>query len=258
MRWLLLILTLIALPARGGEIVGALSQNRVSLTSTFAGSEILIFGAIRHDAPRVPGDPRDSGAAPFDVVIAVEGPRQPVQIWRKARRFGIWVNTDMALMAAVPSFYAVASTGPLHQILTPEEDARLRISPGLAIRPDQVIGQMPDIATFPAALMRLRAQAGAIQQLDRWVQLDRDILFRTRVRLPANLTEGVYTTRMYLLREGRVIHDFRTAIFVRKDGLERWLSQMAFEQPWLYGLMALALALAAGWAASELARVFRR
>jgi uncharacterized protein (TIGR02186 family) len=252
MRWLLLILTLIAIPARAGEIVGGLSQNRVSLTANFSGSEILIFGAIRHDAPRAADTP------PFDVIITVEGPRQPVAIWRKARRFGIWVNVDVAYMASVPSFYAVATTAPLHQILDPDEDERLRISPVQAIRPEQVTGGVPDPAVFPAALLRLREAAQAYQRLDRWIFLDRDILFRATVRLPANLTEGAYTTRMYLVREGRVVHDFRTAIFVRKEGLERWLSQLAYEQPWLYGLMALAIALLAGWGASEVTRVFRR
>jgi uncharacterized protein (TIGR02186 family) len=252
MRALVLVLLLIALPARAGEIVGALSQNRVSLTANFSGSEILIFGAIRHDANRFRDD------APFDIIITVEGPRQPVAIWRKARRFGIWVNTDVAWMASVPSFYAVATTAPLERILAPDEDARLRISPGQAIRPDQISGSVPDPAAFPAALLRLREAAQAYQRLDRWVYLDRDILFRATVRLPANLTEGAYTTRMYLVREGRVVHDFRTAIFVRKEGLERWLSQLAFENPWAYGLMALVIALAAGWGASWAARLFRR
>jgi len=254
MRRLLALLLWLGLPcaAWAGEIVGALSQNRVSLTANFSGSEILIFGAIRHDAARIEDD------AAFDVIIAVEGPRHPVAIWRKARRFGIWVNTEVAWMASVPSFYAVATTGPLPQILSPEEDARLRISPAQAIRPDQLTGEVDQPEAFTAALLRLRERAAAYQRLDRWVWLDRDILFRATVRLPANLTEGAYTTRMYLVREGQVVHQFRTAIFVRKEGLERWLSQMAYENPWLYGLMALAIALVAGWGASGLARLLRR
>ncbi len=252
----LLILLLLTWPARAGEIVGALSQNRVSLTANFSGSEILIFGAIRHDAPR----PRDAlpDARPFDIIITGEGPRQPVAIWRKARRFGIWVNTDVATMASVPSFYAVATTAPLAEMLSPEEDARLRISVPMAIRPEQLASTADLPEDFAAALLRLRQQAGAYQVLQRWVTLDREVLFRAGVRLPANLTEGAYTTRMYLVREGQVISTYRTAIFVRKEGLERWLSQLAYEQPWLYGLMALVIALVAGWGASSAARLFRR
>ncbi len=247
---LFLIVILVALPVRAGEIVGALSQNRVSLTANFSGTEILIFGAIRHD-----GATED--AAPFDVIIVIEGPRQPVDIWRKDRRMGIWVNVESVNMASVPSFYAVATTAPLSQILDAEEDARYRISAAHAIRAAQAVGDVGDLALFTSALLRIRARAEQYLALDRWVYLDRDILFRANVRLPANLTEGAYTTRMYLVREGAVVHQFRTAIFVRKEGIERWLHQLAYDQPLVYGILALFLALVAGWGASAVFRYIR-
>jgi len=237
-------------PLRASEIVGALSQNRVSLTANFSGSEILIFGAIRHEG--VAAD-----AAPFDVIIVIEGPRQPVNIWRKARRMGIWMNVESVNMASVPSFYAVATTAPLTQILSAEEDARYRISAGQAIRVSQAMGAVEDRALFTSALLRIRERAEQYLTLERWVYLDRDILFRANVRLPANLTEGAYTTRMYLVRDGAVVNQFRTAIFVRKEGIERWLHQLAYDQPLLYGLLALALALVAGWGASAAFRYIR-
>lgn len=245
---LALLLTL-ALPVRAGEIVGALSQNRVSLTANFTGSEILIFGAIRPVDGIEPGD--------FEIAVVIEGPRQPVVIWRKARRMGIWVNVDGVSLSSVPSFYAVATTAPLSEILSPETDAQFRISPEQAIRADQASGEVADRGEFTQALLRLRAEAEQFRTLERWVQLDRGILFRANVRLPANLIEGAYTTRMFLLRDGEVVHQYRNAIFVRKDGLERWLYQTAYDQPLLYGLMALALALLAGWGASAVTRFLR-
>ncbi|MCC5969435.1 MAG: TIGR02186 family protein [Pararhodobacter sp.] len=252
LAFLFLILGLLpaAGPARAGEIVGGLSQNRVSLTANFSGSEILIFGAIRHDGAA-------EEAAPFDVIIVIEGPRQPVAIWRKDRRLGIWMNVESVSMASVPSFYAVATTGPLSQILEPAEDAQYRISAAHAIRATQAVGNVDDPVLFTSALLRIRERAEQYQALDRWVYLDRDILFRANVRLPANLTEGAYTTRMYLVREGAVVHQFRTAIFVRKEGIERWLHQLAYDQPFLYGLLALLIALTAGWGASEAFRYLR-
>lgn len=253
----LLLATLAPRPAQASEIVGALSQNRVALTANFTGSEILIFGAIRHDPEdaqaRVDGTP-----TPYDVVIVIEGPRQPIAIWRKDRRGGIWLNVDSVTMASVPSFYAVASTAPLAEIVTPETDAEFRISARQAIRAEQTIGEAPEAAVFAEALLRIRERAAQYLTLDRYVQLDRDILFRANVRLPANLTEGAYTTRMYLVHEGRVVHQFRTAIFVRKDGFERWIHQLAYDQPLIYGLLALAIALVAGWGASALFRVIRQ
>ncbi len=252
MRALLLTLLLvIAWPVQAAEIIGGLSQNRVQLTMNFAGSEILIFGAVRRDAPRFEAEP------PFDIVVTIEGPPQPVTVWRKDRRMGIWVNVESVQMASVPSFYAVATTAPLAQILDPAEDARHRISPRYVIRAEQAAGEVLDPEEFTAALLRLRAEAEQYQMLERWVYLDRETLFRVSARLPANLTEGAYTVRMYLVREGGVVHQYRNAIFVRKEGLERWLHTLAYDQPLVYGILALLIALAAGWGASVLFRFAR-
>lgn len=258
MRGLLcLILMLIALPTSANEIVGAVSQNRVTLTANFSGSAILVFGAIRRDPYEILAEDPDF-VPPFDVVVVIEGPRQPVAIWRKARRGGIWMNVESLTLAAVPSFYAVATTAALDQIITPETDAEYRISARQAIRPEQSIGDVPDQSIFSDALLRIRNRAEQYQLLDRYVHTDRGILFRTTVQLPANLTEGAYTTRMYLVRDGQVVNQFRTAIFVSKDGLERWLYQLAYDQPLLYGMIALAIALVAGWSASALFRLIKQ
>ena len=259
---ILLLLTLAgALPAAASEIVGALSQSRVSLTTSFSGSEILIFGAIRRDPneEQLAESDEANGSTDYDVVIVIEGPRQPVAVWRKDRRAGIWMNVDSMAMASVPSFYAVATTAPLNQIVSPETDATYRISARQAIR--GVTGDTagtPESALFTEALMRIRERSQQYLALDRWVHLDRDILFRANVRLPANLTEGAYTTRMYLVQNGAVVSQFRTAIFVRKDGVERWIHQLAFDQPLLYGLLSLVIALVAGWGASALFRMIRQ
>jgi len=257
MRVLLLALMFLSvLPAKANEIIGAVSQNRVALTANFSGSEILLFGAIRRDPLEAHfQDPEDTPR--FDVVLVIEGPRQTVAVWRKERRAGIWMNTDSVTLASVPSFYAVATTAPLSEIITPETDAEFRISAEQAIVGAQGQDLDPEQILFSQALQRIRTQSEQFLALDRFVHLDRDILFRANVQLPANLTEGAYTTRMYLVRDGAVVNQFRTAIFVRKDGLERWLYQMAYDQPFLYGLIALAIALFAGWGASALFRFVR-
>jgi len=262
MRALLVILLLLgtALPLRASEIVGALSQNRVSLTANFSGSEILIFGAIRRTAEEVTAEEaaEAEGGTDFEVIVVIEGPRQPAVVWRKARRAGIWMNVDSVQMVSVPSFYAVATSAPLNQILSPETDARYRISARQAIRAEQAGDGSPEALLFAEALMRIRERSAHYLALDRFVHIDREVLFRTNVRLPANLTEGAYTTRMYLVQGGDVVSQYRTAIFVRKEGLERWLHELAYDKPLVYGFLALAIALIAGWGASALFRIIRQ
>jgi hypothetical protein len=77
------------------------------------------------------------------------------------------------------------------------------------------------------------------------------------VQLPAALTEGAYATRIFLTRGGDVVSIYETSIDVQKVGMERWLFELSRQQPLLYGLMSLAIAIGAGWAASAVFRLFR-
>ena len=241
---------LAALPARAEEILAGLSQKQLSLTVNFEGSEVLVFGAVRREAP-LPEE------GELHVIVTIEGPPTPAVIWRKARRLGIWVNVESMRIRAAPSFYAVASTGPLERILSLDSDLRHRISTRLAIFEAREDATVANPAAFSDALVRIRQNENLYQQLESSVTLERDTLFSTTISLPKNLVEGSYATRVFLVRDGAVIDRFDTEIDVQKAVLERWLYNMAYEQPFLYGLLALGLALFFGWGASAAFRVLR-
>ena len=89
------------------------------------------------------------------------------------------------------------------------------------------------------------------------VDMREETLFSTSVSLPANLTEGEYTLRIFLTREGAVVGDIDTSIIVEKVGIERWLYNLSRLNPLAYGLLAVAIALIAGWLASAAVRLVR-
>ena len=113
-------------------------------------------------------------------------------------------------------------------------------------------------ASFTQALIRIRTKSDQYQVIEGGVTLDQDTLFRAAIRLPAALTEGNYETRIFLTRGGSVVAQYETVIDVRKVGLERWLFTLSRENAFLYGLMSLAIAIAAGWGASAIFNVLRR
>ncbi|MFT4011967.1 MAG: TIGR02186 family protein [Paracoccus sp. (in: a-proteobacteria)] len=232
------------------QIVAGLSRDDVDITTNFDGSDIIIYGAIKREAP-IP-------KPPLDVIVTVEGPPRPVTIRHKERRLGIWVNTGKVSVASAPIFYVVATTRPLDQILDPDQDQRFRISVPLAIRALAGTPNVPDVVPYTEALVRMREDADLYRLDEGAVLLAQQTLFRADVSLPANLIEGYYGTRILLVRDGKVINTFRAPIEVRKVGLERWLHRLALGQPFLYGFMSLAIAVFAGWAASAGFRLLRR
>lgn len=249
------LLALLLLPqaafAAGEEIVSGLSQNQVQITANFDGSEILIYGAVKRDAPA----PTD---APMAVIITVEGPAVPMVIRRKERVAGIWVNASAITVDAAPSFYAVATSAAFERALTKTEDLRYKITLDHVIRAVGAASESADAADFTTALRRIRLADKSYRLLPGHVQLVEETLFRTDIDLPSNLTEGNYKVRMFITRGGKVIDHTERVIGVRKTGLERQLNVMAHEQSLLYGLISLALAAMAGWAASAGFRLLRR
>lgn len=232
-------------PAPAQDIVAALSQSDLPITSTFAGSEILVFGAIRDAPPDVA----------HDVVVTVAGPLERVTVRRKDRVAGIWINAEAAEIDAAPSFYAVATTGPLYDVLTRTEDLRHAVSIPRAIR--AVGSGAQDPQAFVAALVRVRQDSGAYAIAEGSVTLRDDTLFDVAIALPPDLVEGDYEARILLTREGRVVATQKATLAVRKVGLERFLYTLAHEAPVVYGALSLAIAIAAGWGASAAFRLIR-
>lgn len=249
-RWLVL-LTLLALPARGEEVVAGLSQNRVSITADFDGSEILIFGAVKRDVP-VP-----EAAEPLEVVVTVAGPSVPVTVRRKERTLGIWVNTDAVEVDSAPGFYAVATSGPFFDVMSNIEDLRHHVSVTRAIRSVGAPAAVGDASQFTDALVRIRGREDLYQLHEGTVEIIDETLFNTSIALPANLIEGNYTARIFLTRGGRVLDAHEQVIFVQKVGLERFLYALSKERPAVYGLLSLVIAVVAGYLASAIFRYIR-
>lgn len=244
-----LLLLFFALPAQAAEeVVAGLSQNRISISTNFDGSEILIFGAVKREDP-IPDAP------PLEVIVAITGPSEPLTVRRKDKRFGIWVNTESVRVDRAPSFYAVATSGPWNEVLTDVEDLRHRISIRRAIRAVDV--GIAGAQEFTAALIRIREAARLYQTNIGAIEVSEQTLFSTSIRLPANLTEGDYRARFFLTRGGRVLDTYDTVIPVQKVGLERFLFGLSREQPLVYGIMSLVIAALAGWGASAVFRFIR-
>ena len=246
---LALLMLLNTAPIAAEEVVLGMSHDEVAITATFDGSEILVFGAIKRETKISP--------VPLQVIVAVSGPSKPLLVRRKERKFGIWVNTDTVEVDSAPSFYAIATSAPWDQAVSDTEDLRHKISINRAIRSVGAPMHIENAQSFSDAVMRIRKKSGLYQLRENTVAVDQQTLFRTSIEMPANLTEGNYKTRIFLTRNGQVVSDFETDIDVRKVGLERFLFALSRENPLVYGLMSLAIAIFAGWSASAVFQFIR-
>lgn len=252
-RWLTLLMVLFLAVAQAGaqeSVVSDLSEDRIDISTNFTGSQILIYGAVKRMAP-----PPQSGL--LDVIITVQGPSAPISVRRKARVFGLWIEKDVVNVDRAPSYYALTTTRPFNEIISDTEDLRYSISVPRAIRSVGAPKTIMDSPAFTEALIRLRTGRGLYQMGEGQVRLTDNTLFRAKFDIPSSLVEGAYRSRIFLLRNKKVIALDERTIYVRKVGLERWLRRTAYDQPALYGFLSLVIAVGAGWAASAGFRVIR-
>ena len=240
-------------PGAKESVQADVSARNVAVTSSFNGIEIVIFGAV--DNSQQPS--AESGY--YDVMIVVEGVPGRIVVRRKNNVAGLWLNTSSATFDLVPSYYAIASTRPIDEITTEE----FRASHGVGfqhLRFTPAFGQTQALSTedlkeFRQAIVRLKEKQGLYIQDNFRVAFIGRSLFRATIELPANVTVGPFDTRVYLFRDEKLLSQYSVRLNLEREGMERYLHRFAFSYPTLYGLMTVAIAIAAGLIAST---VFRR
>ena len=237
-------------PTVAEEIVAQFNQTRVSITTNFEGSQIVVYGAIKRDSP-APTNKKNH------VIITLEGPSSPIVVRRKDRVMGIWANNAELGFERAPSFYAIMSTAPLAKVIDEATDRLYHITIPRAIRASTRNRDAEQTTEFTDALIRVRTSEGNYVQSEYGLRLLQDTLFQGKIDLPANITEGAYRVRIFITRDGQVIDSQFREIDVRRVGLERWFFNLAHEQPLIYGILALFLAIFFGWGASALFRYIR-
>ncbi len=206
-----------------------LTSHRVAIESDFFGENISLFGAI-------------SGGG--DVIAVVRGPRKNFKIHHKENISGLWINTRSAVFEAVPSFYAVASSAPLDQIIDDSLLARREI--GVMHLGLGLAGKRVDAQWHQGLLDNLVAQK-IYQKEPGEIRFLGDRLFRTRFSLPPNVPVGRYDVMIYHIRDGAVVGLRSEPLYVAKAGLEAGIYRFAQNQPLYYGIFAVFVALIAGW-----------
>lgn len=220
--------------AQGSPLVVDLSDHLVAITTGFAGTEVLLFGAID-----------EAG----DVVVVVRGPNETAVMHRKSRIAGIWANAATMTFEDVPSFYAVASSRGIEDIAGEAVLARNKIGVHHLITLPRAKASANIAKEWTDALIRNKARENLYASEVGKVTFLGNQLFRTRVFFPANVPTGTYQVQAYLLREGAVVSAQTSPLIVGKVGAEAEIYDFAHNQSALYGVIAILIALVAGWLA---------
>jgi len=146
----------------------------------------------------------------------------------------------------VPSFYAVASSRPIEELLAPELLQRQQVgASNLAlIRPDS---KPSKIEEFRQALLKVKAEQGLYSPVLGKVSFLGNQLFRTELHFPSNVPVGSYLVEVMLIRDGKLVSAQTTPLVISKTGVGAEIYQFAHTQSLAYGVTAILAALLLGW-----------
>ena len=226
--------------ARDNALAIDLSEDLIGISTGFTGASVLLFGATEGEG---------------SVIVLVRSPNSRVVVRRKSRVAGIWVNSDELTFDDAPGFYHAAASASLEDLLP--DDIRRANQIGvnnIGFKPHAFLSADEEKA-FRMALIRNKQRSGLYSTQSGRVTFEGPRLFRTRLELPANVPTGKYAVEVFLVNEGQIVGRSTRELSVRKVGLEAKITEFAFEQAPLYGIIAVLIALIAGWFAGF---VFRK
>lgn len=216
-------------------LITDLSAHLIAITSSFTGTELLLFGSLE-----------EAG----DVIVVVRGPAGPLTVRRKERLFGIWVNRGAMNFASVPGYYAVAASRALSDIAPAGLLERLQIGAGNLRFQHQPRASEDEVRPFRAAIVRGKVRDGLYHENVGEVAFLGRKLFRTRIEFPAVVPVGTYRAEVYLIRDKRVVAAQAIPLFIDKQGVDQAIHEFAHAMPLLYGLLAVVIAAFSGWLAA--------
>jgi uncharacterized protein (TIGR02186 family) len=235
-------------------LVPDISARRVEIRYSFTGAQLLLFGAIVYPGGRPP-------TRPADIVVVLRGPVQPILLREKQKIAGIWMNADSNRFRSAPSFYAVASSRRISDLVDERTAAiyemglnNLQLSPGGGALPEKE-------RRFESGLLDLRRRQGLYSETPHGVEISDGVLYRATITIPSQVPVGTYTAETFLVdrpspdRPGRVLAAATRDIEIDKSGFERFVAIAARRHAFLYGVTSVLLSLGLGWAA---AAFFRR
>jgi len=231
--------------ARDPILVPEVSQHEIQVRQGFTGTELLLYGAIlTPEGTRAGQD--------YDIVVVLKGPTNAIVLREKQRIAGIWVNAASAEFRSAPSFFAVASSRPISQIVDDRTAAIyelglpwLQLSPIGAFDPEEQ-------RRFSAGLVERRLREGLYKEDPRGVNVSEQVLYQARIALPSSVQTGSYIAETFAISKGRVVASAISRVEVKKLGFERATALFAENYGFLYGLLAVAISIGMGFLAGRL------
>ena len=217
-------------------------------------SKSVIEVGLRYNGDRIDFSGSLAGTGADAVIAKLTSPAETVKINVKGRVGPFWMNTRQYEVENVPSMYQVQASSPLEEITTPELAEELQL--GFDTIKEQMkyhilkgTDEGNDAETIFQGLMQIKVEDGlyAIDDTGR-IEIKDGGKFDYYFDFPPDAKPGHYTVDYFLIKDKKLVGKASDEIHIKKVGLVAYIAMASEEQPVLYGICAVLIALGAGLA----------
>ncbi|BCL62082.1 hypothetical protein DGMP_27750 [Desulfomarina profundi] len=236
---LILLLILAALPltqlsAMADEnITISVSPSPLLIGAQYNGADLTVKGTI---------------PAGSDVVIRFTGEPEELHLREKGKAFNLlWMNVGTVTFDNVPKVLLIETSRPFEE-LGPE--AKTLQLDSLHNTVEVTKPASSEDIDLVHELLLLKKEESLYSEKIGGIVLGPDSgptrTFTATLKLPSALAPGEYQVEATAFRDGKLVADSRVDMEARLDGFPLWLSNMAFNNSLLYGILAVVIAIFSG------------
>jgi uncharacterized protein (TIGR02186 family) len=228
------------IPEAQQKVATAASKNLIEIGLSYQGDQIYFFGV--------------SPVKDCDLIIRLTAEKsEEVKLSVKGRVGPFWMTVKQYQVSHAPFIYKIHSTKPVEQIVSPETARELELGYG-AVQKQMKLHLIRGEAAADDAdrvfkgLVKIKEEANLYNIVadPQRLEVAEGRLFKHYFRFPPAATEGRYVVESFAFLGGQQVGYGRDVIQIKKVGLESWLTSVSQNQPALFGIMAVIIALAAG------------
>lgn len=202
-------------------------------------------------------------AADSKVIIVVRGP-STAEVFNKLGRVGpIWVSTGKVTISGVPALLLIFSSAPVNACLNPAAIDHYELDPKSLKTHMQIETKAPehngiadDFLAFQAHQKKYRFNSVSVQM---GALTERGLPYSLDFDMPKAAGPGKYQVNVLECRDGNVVNKADVDLPLVEVGFPALIARLARARASLYGIMAVIIAMAAGFGIDFLAaRLFKR
>lgn len=246
MRLPAIILLSLAWSADGADAGLKVTPARIEMGAFYSGVQVRVEGTVQ------PGS---------KVVLVVRGANVEEVFNKKGRVGPIWVNSGKVHISGVPSLFLCFSAEPVQSFLGRDVIEKYQLDFD-AIRKQMRIEPRQDAPqAIQANYLTLKTQESRYQVAANAVTFGTEgangIPFKVEIPWSKTIVAGAYMVRAYECRGGAVLREFSVPLEMVEVGFPAFMAGMNKNHPTFYGILAVLIAMMAGFGIDFLAARLR-